>query len=347
VTSARLVAVTEPMFIQGRAVSHEQLSQIRQLLSDHPDWSRYRLSRQLATLWEWRTPIGQLKDMAARSLLLKLQQRGLIQLPARRWASPNRMRHKRLPLSVLAEPADAIESLLEPLMPLELVELSQCPKSPLRTLRELFEAYLHRYHYLSYRSPIGQNLQYLLRDRDSRPLGCALFGSVAWKCAPRDQYVGWDSSTRARQLNYVTNNTRLLILPWVRVPHLASHFLGLLTRRLSRDWQRKYGHPIYLVETFVDTNRFAGTCYQGANWVRVGQTQGRGRQGRDRRVRSTPIKEVYLYALVPDFRMRLQNLKPHCQCTKGAPDAGLISQDALRSLTKKHARPGTDSFLQA
>jgi hypothetical protein len=303
------MAVTEPLFIQGRTVSQEQLSQIRQLLSEHPDWSRYRLSRHLATLWEWRNPVGQLKDMAARSMLLKLHQRGLIQLPARRWASPNRMPRKRLPLSAQAEPADAIETLLESLLPLELVELSQCPKSP---LRELFEAYLHRYHYLSYHSQVGQNLQYLVRDRDSRPLGCALFGSVAWKCAPRDQYVGWDSTTRARQLNYVTNNTRLLILPWVRVPHLASHFLGLMTRQLSLDWQRKYGHPIYLVETFVDTSRFAGTCYQGANWVRVGQTQGRGRQGCGH-VRSTPIKEVYLYALVPDFRMRLQNLKPNCQ----------------------------------
>ena len=171
----------------------------------------------------------------------------------------------------------------------------------------MFEALLHRHHYLSYRSPVGENLQYLARDCRGRVLGCALFGSVAWKCAPRDRYIGWDHATRARGLNYTTNNSRLLILPWVRVPHLASHFLSQLTRRLSSDWQHKYSHPIYLVETFVDTSRFAGTCYRAANWVRVGQTQGRGRQGRDCRIRATTIKDVYLYPLVPDFGVRLRN----------------------------------------
>ena len=307
-TFAKLAAVTEPTCIQGRSLSQEELAEIRQLLHEHPDWSRYRLSRHLATLWDWRNAVGQLKDMAVRSLLLKLQQRGWIQLPACRWASPNRMRHKRVAVTTEADAAEVIETALQDLLPLELIELSQCPT---RTLRELFEALLHRYHYLSYRSPVGENLQYLARDRRGRAVGCALFGSVAWKCAPRDQYIGWDHPTRARQLNYATNNTRLLILPWVRVPHLASHFLGLLTRRLSRDWLRKYGHPIYLVETFVDTSRFVGTCYRAANWVRVGQTQGRGRQGWDCRIRSTTIKDVYLYPLIHDFRMRLQELNPH------------------------------------
>ena len=309
-TAAKLEAVSERTLIQGRRVGPEQLAEIRQLVADHPDWSRYRLSRHLARLWDWRNPVGQLKDMAARSLLLKLQQRGWIQLPACRWASPNRMRHKRQPLSGQADPAAPIESSLEQLLPLELIEVSRCSTD---SLQELFEALLHRHHYLSYRSPVGENLQYLARDRRGRPVGCALFGSVAWRCAPRDQYVGWDHPTRARSLNYTTNNTRLLILPWVRVAHLASHFLSRLTRRLCADWQRKYGHPIYLVETFVDTSRFAGTCYRAANWVRVGQTQGRGRQGRDCRIRATTIKEVYLYPLVPDFRVRLQTLHPHGQ----------------------------------
>lgn len=297
--------VIEPTIVQGRWVRAEQLAEIRQLLEQHPEWSRYRLSRHLATVWDWRSEAGQLKDMAARSLLLKLQQRGWIQLPACRWASPNRMRHKRCPVLARADPAGPIESSLHSLLPLELVEVSRCSD---HGLREMFEALLHRHHYLSYRSPVGENLHYLARDCRGRVLGCALFGSAAWKCAPRDRYIGWDHATRVRGLNYTTNNTRLLILPWVRVPHLASHFLGQLTRRLSRDWQGKYGHPIYLVETFVDTSRFAGTCYRAANWMAVGQTQGRGRQGRDCRVRATTIKDVYLYPLVCDFDVRLRNL---------------------------------------
>lgn len=288
----------EEFILQGLRLGPRQLEEVRALVADHPDWSRYRLSRQLATLWQWRGLNGQLKDMAARTLLLTLEKRGWIRLPERRWASPNRMRHKRMPSA--AEPSAApIAGALAELLPLRFTELSDGgdPRGS-----ALFESLLHRHHYLSYRSPVGENLRYLVEDRQGRPVACALFGAAAWRCTARDRFLGWDAATQARQLSLLTNNTRFLVPAWVRVPHLASHVLGRLARRLSGDWQRKYAHPIHVVETFVERDRFAGTCYQAANWIRVGETRGRGRQGPDPRLRSTSIKDVYLLPLHPRFR---------------------------------------------
>ena len=278
------------------------LEQVRQLLVAHPDWSRRRLSQHLAMLWNWRNAVGQLKDMAARTLLLKLEQRGWITLPPRRQAPSNRMRHKPMPAlaALVVEPPVAAD--LQTLLPLAIAEVSRLPDR-----RAQFADLLHRQHYLSYRSPVGENLQYLVSDRQGRPVGCVLFGAAAWQCADRDAYLGWDAATRGRGLHLIANNTRFLIPPWVQVPCLASHLLSRIARRLNRDWQAKYGHPIYLLETFVQADRFAGTCYRAANWQRVGQTKGRSRQNRpDGRPYRLPIKDVYLYPLHPNFRQRLQ-----------------------------------------
>lgn len=303
-----LCAVTVTPIIQGRPIGATELAQIRQLLDQHPDWSRRRVSEQLAQLWNWRNGAGRLKDMAARTLLLKLHERGWIALPPRRCAPCNRMRRKTMPVAVPPDPELALIGSLAALQPLSLMEVST-PAG--RTHRPLFEALLHQYHYLSYRSPVGENLQYLVRDQHGRPLACALFGAAAWQCADRDRHIGWDAAARTRHLHLVTNNTRLLLVPWVKVPHLASHLLGRLARRLSRDWQAKYGHPIYLLETFVEQGRFAGTCYRAANWVRVGQTKGRSRQDRsDGRHHQVPVKDIYLYPLHPRFRRGLQGLVP-------------------------------------
>jgi len=137
-----------------------------------------------------------------------------------------------------------------------------------------------------------------------RPVACLLFGSAAWKCADRDRFLGWDRATRERNLQRLTNNTRFLILPWVRVPHLASHVLALVARRIRADWQSKYGHPVHALETFVDRSRFKGTCYRAANWVRLGATQGRTRNDRQHRIQA-PVKDIYPYPLIPDFRKEL------------------------------------------
>jgi hypothetical protein len=297
--------VTATSIIQGRPIGTAELDQVRQLLAHHPDWSRRRLSQALATLWNWRNGAGQLKDMAARTLLLKLEQRGWIGLPPRRTTPSNRMRPKPLPPPALTVPPPPVTAPLPELLPLAIRECSHLDQAAGQ--RALLGALLQQHHYLSHRGSVGENLQYLVGDAQGRPLACLLFGAAAWQCAARDRYIGWDASARAQHLPLIANNTRFLILPWVRVPALASHLWGRVAQRLSGDWQAKYGHPIYLLETFVQRDRFSGTAYRAANWVCVGQTQGRTRQDRpDGTWHQAAIKDVYLYPLQRRFRPYLQ-----------------------------------------
>jgi hypothetical protein len=283
--------------VQGRLLTPEHIQELRQLIEEHPDWSRCRLSQEVCRAWQWRSPTGQLQDMAARAMLLKLDQRGLLVLPPRRRVAPNRMRQKQV------RPVDhsrqRIQGDLAALRPLTVHELSQWPEE-----RPLYEFLLHEHHYLSYTSAVGLNLKYLVRDCQGRPLGCLLFGSAAWKCQARDQFIGWNPAQRQRGLQQITNNSRLLILPWIDVPCLASHILALVLRRLRADWHRKYARPLRLVETFVDSSRFVGVCYRAANWVELGQTTGRTRQDRYRRMAVAP-KSVWVYPLEKDFRRHL------------------------------------------
>ena len=296
--------MTDCELIQGRLIRPADLARVRGLLAVHPEWSRWRLSRELARLWDWRTAHGQLKDMAARTLLLKLEQRGWIALPARRCASPNLMRNKRMPLLAPTLNQEPLREPLSELRPLRLTEVSAGPAAE----RVLFEALLHRYHYLSHRSSVGENLQYLVRERAGRPVACVLFGAAAWQCADRDRYIGWERATRAAGLHLVANNSRFLILPWVDALGLASHVLGQVCRRVRADWQDKYGHPIYLLESFVETDRFTGTCYRAANWRRVGQTKGRTRQDSlEGKQQQVARKDIYLYPLDSRFAERLRN----------------------------------------
>lgn len=299
---ATLGAVAIPTVLQGRRFGPSELEQIRRLIRAHPSASRYRLSRELALAWDWRSPAGQLKDMAARTLLLKLQQRGWIQLPARRWASPTRSGRPRSILRGFLPDTTPIEGSLRALGPIVLTEVTQ--RDP-DTLRRQLECALEQYHYLGYRSRVGENLQYWATDAAGRPLGCVVFGAAAWQCAARDRWIGWDHAQRARALGALANNTRLLVFPWVRVPHLASHLLAKVAARIGSDWQAKYRHPIHLLESFVDRDRFLGTCYRAANWVRVGHTCGRGRQGPSSATASTSIKELYLFELHSQARQLL------------------------------------------
>jgi hypothetical protein len=238
--------------------------------------------------------------MAARTLLLKLQAQGWIELPPVRMKSPTRSGRAPVSARPVLEQSPVTCALAE-IVPLQLHEVSDADDPEGR--RQL-EAALHQYHYLGYRSRVGQNLQYWVGDKQGRPLSCMVFGAPAWQCAVRDHWIGWDAAQRARQLGGIVNNTRFLIFSWVRVPHLASHILGQISRRIRRDWQQKYGQPIWLLETFVDGQRFAGTCYRAANWIGLGQTQGRGRQGPSGRL-STSIKDVYVWPLHRNFRRYL------------------------------------------
>ncbi len=285
------------MVIQGRHIATDEVAFIRGLIAEHPDWGRTRLSQELCRCWNWRNARGQIKDMAARTLLLKIERRGLIDLPARQRPSTNHLRNRDLPEELpVGEP---VRCGLRGLRP-----LSATLVAPRSNDKRLFNGLLTSHHYLGHRNTVGENLRYLIRDRQGRPVACMLFGSAAWKCADRDVFIGWDRAARERNLQGLTNNTRFLILPWVRVPHLASHVLALAARRIRSDWQSKYGHPVHALETFVDRSRFKGTCYRAANWVRLGETRGRTRNDRERRIQA-PIKDVYIYPLVPDFRREL------------------------------------------
>lgn len=280
--------------IQGRRVSAPELAAIQRLLDDHPSWHRTRLSRELCRLWGWHNELGQLKDMACRTLLLKLEARGQIRLPARQSVSANGSRNRH----PVAAPHDAtaLVARLEDLRPLRVEPIPAAhPHAP------LFQFLLHRHHYLSLHNSVGENLKYLVCERHGRPLAALLFGSAAWKCRARDHFIGWSDQARQQQLRGLANNTRFLILPWVQVAHLASHILSLIARRLSGDWQARYGHPIHLVESFVERGRFAGTCYRAAGWLHAGATTGRGRNS-PTSLPQGPVKEIWLKPLQSHFR---------------------------------------------
>jgi hypothetical protein len=295
------------MVVQGREVTAADIELIRAMLAAHPARGRTPLSADLCRRWDWRNARGQLKDMACRTLLLKLERAGHIRLPPRIRPSSNGLRNRRPPVAPLAY--EPVRGPLRDLRPLSVGVVA-----PGSDDARVFNGLLAHEHYLGHRNTVGENLRYLARDRHGRPVACALFGSAAWKCADRDAFLGWDRPTRERHLQRLTNNTRFLIPGWVQVPHLASHVLGLIARRIRADWQAKYGHPVHALETFVDRSRFKGTCYRAANWLCLGATQGRTRNDRAHRIRAA-VKDVYLYPLVADVRREL--CAPACSRTEG------------------------------
>ena len=276
--------------LQGRRISATEMVWLRGWIEGHPQWSRKRLARALCQRWQWVDGRGRLKDFAARSLLLKLEARAWVKLPALR------LHHRHLPRGAPTwesweEPA-AWEASLPEISPIRLERVRPGTEADRR-----WRFYLHHYHYLGL-AVVGENLGYLARDAQGREVACLLFGAAAWRCAPRDQALGWNSQERKEGLMRVVNNTRFLVLPWVRVKHLASCVLGQVVRRIERDWQDKYGHGLDWLETFVERDRFRGRCYRAANWRWVGQTRGRSRQDRDHQLQVL-VKDVYLYALKP------------------------------------------------
>jgi hypothetical protein len=290
----------EPIRVQGRTLTGDDLRESRALIAQHPDWHRTALSLHLCQRWDWRNAAGQIKDMAARTLLLKLAQRGLIDLP------PPRRRTRR-PCAqappVVQEPflslnPEPIQDPLDWLQPIGLELADTRPK------RQQVQQWLARFHYRGFHGAVGENVQYLAKDRHGRELAVMVFGAAAWKVADRDRFIGWSAEQRAKHLGAIANQQRFLMLPWVRVPHLASHLLVLATGRVSADWQTRYGHPVWLMETFVEQERFAGTSYRAAGWICLGQTTGRTRQDPQRTLHS-PIKTLWVRPLHSDFRKHL------------------------------------------
>lgn len=283
--------------LQGRRITAPDIETVKNLILSNPSWNRTRLSKELCILWDWRRGGGELKDIACRSLLRKLEYLGHIQLPPSKQKNDSPARREAV--QGVLHSKQPIESALKSLYPIKIEVIEKG-----YGLR-LFKYFFSSYHYLGWSGTVGENLKYLFFDCHERPLGCMMFGAAAWKVAPRDSYIGWNAQVRERNLLYVVNNNRFLVLPWVRVPHLASHVLGKICRRLSVDWQEKYHHPVYLAETFVEQGRFKGTCYKAANWVHVGVTKGRGKLD-VKNEHLLALKDIWLYPLDVCFREKLQ-----------------------------------------
>ena len=282
---------------RGRSLSEEDLARLRALIEQHPQASRWRLSKLVCEAWDWRQSNGALCDMVCRSLMLALQRAGHLELPAKKHSPPNSLACRKRPSTEFVLDQSPIEGRLNEVQPLTLRQVR-------RTQEEgFFNGVIERFHYLGYTHPVGEHLKYLVVAR-GRPVACLGWSSAPWHIGPRDKFIGWSPTVRRKNLHLVAYNTRFLILPWVKVKHLASHILGLAVQTISSDWQRVYGHPLYYLESFVDTERFAGTCYKAANWKCLGQTTGRGKKDKKHLV-SLSLKDVLGYPLCRDFRAKL------------------------------------------
>jgi hypothetical protein len=281
---------------RGRIITAEDILYIRELIGGHPKASRRTLSKKLCEAWQWKQSNGALRDMVCRGLLLMLERAGQITLPPVTYVRHNPLANRARPESILIDNTP-IECPLRAVQPLEFRQVR-------RTSEEsLFNSLMEEHHYLGYEQPVGEHLKYLVWAH-GRPIACLAWSSAPRHLGSRDRYIGWSAEARRRNIRFVAYNTRFLILPWVRVDHLASHILSRMAGRISQDWQQLYGHPIYFLETFVDPERFRGTCYRAANWVVLGKTTGRGRDSISWQPNRS-IKEVLGYPLTKRFRERL------------------------------------------
>jgi hypothetical protein len=278
---------------RGREIREEDILYIRALIERYPNASRRTLSTQLCEEWQWRQANGALRDMVCRGMLLMLERAGQITLPPVSYVRHNPLAHRARPEPMLID-STPIEAPLRSLQPLEFEPVRHTAQEP------LFNSLMEQHHYLGYEQPVGEHLKYLVWAA-GRPIACLAWSSAPRHLGSRDRYIGWDAAARRSHIRFIAYNTRFLILPWVRVEHLASHILGRMAGRISADWQQMYGHPIYFLETFVDPERFRGTCYRAANWVLLGRTTGRGKQSNSY-VPNRSIKEVLALPLTKRFR---------------------------------------------
>jgi hypothetical protein len=278
---------------RGRVITAEDIFFIRELVAEHPTASRRRLSEKLCEAWQWKQANGALRDMVCRGLLLMLHRAGQIELPPVRYTPPNPLVRREPPPPMLIDMAP-LTGALGQIRPITLQQVRKTADEA------LFNSLMEQHHYLGYEQPVGEHLKYLVWAQ-SRPIAC-----IAWSSAPRhlgsrDRYIGWSAEARRRNIRFIAYNTRFLILPWVTVPHLASHILSRVTSVLPGDWERMYSHPVYFAETFIDPGRFRGTCYRAANWVLMGRTTGRGKASNSY-IPNRSIKEVLGLPLTRRFR---------------------------------------------
>jgi hypothetical protein len=286
---------------RGQEIGSEQIVFLREFIAAHPTSSRWKLSRQLCEALGWKQANGALRDVVCRGLLLMLERAGQIELPPVRRHIRGQCRTGRpRPEAILIDTTSLALS-LPALGPIDLQPVRRTAEEP------LFNSLMEHHHYLGYQQPVGEHLKYVLWAR-GRPIACLAWSSAPRHLGSRDRFIGWNAEARRRNIRFLAYNTRFLILPWVVVPHLASHILSRIARRLSPDWERAYGHPIYFLETFVDPERFRGTCYRAANWVLLGRTTGRGKDDQTGRPNRS-IKEILGYPLTPRFRQLLQRVE--------------------------------------
>jgi len=279
-----------------RAVTESDVAFIRKLVGEHPTASRRALSKQLCEAWNWVQPNGTLRDMVCRGLMLHLHRQGLIELPPVNYVRRNPLVERRRPAVIQVDTTPLNTSLGE-IRPLEFRQVRRTPEE------SLFNSLLDQNHFLNYTQPVGEHLKYLVYAR-GRPIACLAWSSSPRHLGSRDRFIGWSMQARRTNIRLLAYNSRFLILPWVQVDHLASHILSRIAKRISHDWERLYGHPIYFLETFVDPDRFRGTCYRAANWVALGLTTGRGKNDQTHRPNRS-IKVVLGYPLTRRFRQLL------------------------------------------
>ncbi len=281
---------------RGRVVTEEEIVFIRELIAANRQDSRRELSRKLCEAWQWKQANGALRDMICRGLMLQLHRGGQIELPPVRFTTLNPLAKRRKPAQAEIEAAP-LSARLSEIRPLEFRQVRRTPEEP------LFNSLMEEHHYLGYEQPVGEHLKYLVYAA-GRPVACVAWSSAVRHLASRDRFIGWTPEARRRNIGFIAYNTRFLILPWVKVEHLASHLLSRNALLLSGDWERIYGHPVYFLETFIDPERFRGTCYRAANWIAMGRTTGRGKDDQTHRANRS-IKDVLGYPLTKHFRRLL------------------------------------------
>lgn len=281
---------------RGRLVNDRDIVFINQLIKDNPEDSRYALSKKLCQAWNWVQPNGTLKDMVCRGLMLHLHRSGLIRLPPVKQCITNPLVERKKPGAIKIDQTP-IEGKLSSLPRPSILEVRRTPEE------KRFNGLIERYHYLGYCHPVGEQLKYMVYAGE-RPIACFAWSSAPRHIGCRDRFIGWSQEQRKGNIHLLAYNSRFLILPWVRIKHLASYLLGRMSKRVPQDWSRLYHHPVFYLETFVDQERFKGTCYRAANWIYLGETTGRGKNDQTHKVNRS-IKAVWGYPLDQQFRRRL------------------------------------------
>ena len=284
------------MKYRGIIATRKHVKDINTSIASNPDISRYALSKELCRIWKWIQPNGALRDMVCRGFLLRLEEAGYITLPARKRDSFHHCVHRKKPVKIEIDQMP-VSGTLATITPPHIKQVRRTP------WEKLYNSLIEHYHYLGYCHPVGEHLKYIIFT-DNRPIAC-----MGWTSAPRhircrDTFIGWNMETRKKNLHLIAYNMRFLILPWISIPCLGSYLLGKMAKTLPTDWQGVYNHALYFLETFVDTERYKGTCYKAANWIELGTTTGRGKNDQTHKPNRT-IKAVLGYPLVNNFREKL------------------------------------------